>query len=305
MSTREPVNLPASIRARLKNRGDELGMDLNQVLQYYAMERFLYRLSKTEWAERLVVKGAAMLRVWDGAIARPTKDIDFLGSIDNSPESVAAIVRECLEVESADGLEFSSDVTVEPITVEDRYPGVRARIEATLSGARIRLQLDIGVADVAVPEPGWVDYPTLLNTEAPRILAYQPATAVAEKFETMISKGLLNSRVKDYYDIWMLSRSVAFHGSELRDAIAATFGHRGTDVPATRPSVLGVEYSLRPVSIAQWAAFVKRVGGAGVEVPADFADVVDAVAKFTMPPAAAASADRPFTLRWAPDEGWA
>ena len=218
MSGREPVNLPASIRARLKNRGDELGMDLNQVLQYYAMERFLYRLSKTSWAGRLIVKGAAMLRVWDGAVARPTKDIDFLGDIDNSPEAVAAIVKECLAVESADGLEFSPDVTVEPITVEDRYPGVRALIEGRLSGARIRLQLDIGVADIAVPEPGWVDYPTLLGTEAPRILAYQPATAVAEKFETMISKGLLNSRVKDYYDIWMLSRSVEFDGAEIADA---------------------------------------------------------------------------------------
>ncbi|MBU4555354.1 MAG: nucleotidyl transferase AbiEii/AbiGii toxin family protein [Actinobacteria bacterium] len=243
MSTRGLVNRPASIRARLKNRADELGMDLNQVLQYYAMDRFLYRLSKTEWAERLVVKGAAMLRVWDGAIARPTRDIDFLGRIDNSLESVATIVRECLAVVSADGLEFSPDVTVEPITVEDRYPGVRALIEGRLSGARIRLQLDIGVADIAVPEPGWVDYPTLLDTDAPRILAYQPATAVAEKFETMISKGLLNSRVKDYYDIWMLSRSVSFDGTELRDGIVATFGQRGTEVPALRPPVLAEAYT--------------------------------------------------------------
>ena len=110
-------------------------------------------------------------------------------------------------------------------------------IECRLSGARIRLQLDIGVADIAVPEPGRVDYPTLLDTEASRILAYQPATAVAEKFETMISKGLLNSSVKDYYDIWMLSRSVAFDGTELRDSIAATFGQRNTKLPASRPPV--------------------------------------------------------------------
>ena len=304
MSTREPVNLPASIRARLKNRADELGMDLNQVLQYYAMERFLYWLSKTSWAERLVVKGAAMLRVWDGAIARPTKDIDFLGNIDNSPEAVAAIVKECLAVESADGLEFSPDVTVEPITVEDRYPGVRALIECRLSGARIRLQLDIGVADIAVPEPGWVDYPTLLATEAPRVLAYQPATAVAEKFETMISRGLLNSRVKDYYDIWMLSRSVAFDGTELRDSIAATFGQRGTQVPASRPPVLSNEYSQRPETMAQWTAFVKRLGVSGLEAPDSLVDVVDIIGVFIMPPAAAAAVGEPFSLKWVPSAGW-
>jgi predicted nucleotidyltransferase component of viral defense system len=268
------------------------------------MERFLYRLSKTSWSERLVVKGAAMLRVWDGAIARPTKDIDFLGNIDNSPEAVAAIVKECLAVESADGLEFSPDVTVEPITVEDRYPGVRVLIEGRLSGARIRLQLDIGVADIAVPDPGWVDYPTLLDTEAPRILAYQPATAVAEKFETMVSKGLLNSRVKDYYDIWMLSRSVAFDGTELRDAIAATFGRRGTAVPASRPAVLGDEYALRRKTAAQWMAFAKRLGAAGVEAPESLADVVDANAQFIQPPAAAAAAGESFGLKWAPGGGW-
>ena len=128
------MNLPASIRARLKNRADELGMDLNQVLQHYAMERFLYRLSKTSWTERLVVKGAAMLRVWEGAVARPMKDIDFLGDIDNSPKTVAVIVKECLAVESADVFEFSPDVIVALITVEGRYPGVRALIEGRLSG---------------------------------------------------------------------------------------------------------------------------------------------------------------------------
>jgi hypothetical protein len=304
VSTREPVNLPASIRARLKNRADELGMDLNQVLQYYAMERFLYRLSKTSWAERLIVKGAAMLRVWDGAIARPTKDIDFLGNIDNSPEAVAAIVKECLAVESADAIEFSPDVRVEPITVEDRYPGVRALIECRLSGARIRLRLDIGVADIAVPEPGWVDYPTLLGMEAPRILAYQPATAVAEKFETMMSKGLLNSRVKDYYDIWMLSRSVGFDGAELRDAIAATFDRRGTEIPAARPTVLGDAYALQPAAMAQWTAFVERLGVGGVEAPDDLADVVDAIAEFVLPPARAATAGSSFDRKWVPRRGW-
>jgi len=163
VSNDTPANMSASVRARLKNKSDELGLKFDQVLQYYAMERFLFRLSKTSWADALVVKGAAMLRVWDGAVARPTKDIDFLGRIDSSPESVRSMIRECLEVATDDGLEFSTKIEVEPITIEDRYPGARSVVRGTLSGARIVLQLDIGVADVVVPDPGWVDYPTLLD----------------------------------------------------------------------------------------------------------------------------------------------
>lgn len=304
MTSGKPTNLPASFRARLKNKADELGLDFNQVLQYYAMERFLYRLSKTGWADRLIVKGAAMLRVWDGAVARPTRDIDFLGRMENSPEAVAAMVRECIAVEAADGVEFSADVAVEPITIEDRYPGVRALVETRLAGARMRLQLDIGVADIAVPEPGWVDYPTLLDTDAPHILAYQPATAIAEKFETMISKGLVNSRVKDYYDIWMLSRSVQFDGAELRDSIIATFGQRGTDVPSSRPGVLSDDYAKRPERTTQWSAFVKRLGVSGIEAPDGLLDVVDDINMFIMPPASAAAAGRSFNRKWVPGEGW-
>lgn len=124
MSTNSPVNLAASVRARLKNKAEELDLTFDQILKYYAMERFLFRISKTQWVEALVVKGAAMLRVWDGAVARPTRDLDFLGRIDNSPESIESMIRDCLDVLVEDGLEFSSDVAVEPITIEDRHPGV-------------------------------------------------------------------------------------------------------------------------------------------------------------------------------------
>jgi predicted nucleotidyltransferase component of viral defense system len=304
VSTGTPSNLSASLRARLKNRADELGLDFNQVLQYYAMERFLYRLSRSDWADRLIVKGAAMLRVWDGAVARPTRDIDFLGRIENTPEAVAEMVRGCLAVESADGLEFSSRFEVEPITVEERYPGVRAVIEVSLAGARMRLQLDIGVSDAVVPEPGWVDYPTLLDMEAPRILAYQPATSVAEKLEAMASKGLLNSRLKDYYDIWMLSRSVRFEGAVLKDSIVATFGQRGTVIPASRPAVLSEEYARQPERVTQWAAFVKRLKTSGIEAPSNLGEVVDVVAEFIMPAAAAAAAGESFEFVWQLGSGW-
>jgi predicted nucleotidyltransferase component of viral defense system len=292
------------VRARLKNRADDLGLEFGQVLQYYAMERFLYRLSKTRWADALIVKGAALFRIWDGAIPRPTRDIDFLGRIDSSLDGVAAIVAECLAIESSDGIEFSSEVRVEAIAVEDRYPGVCVGIEAELSGARIRLRLDVGVADVAVPEPGWMDYPTLLGTESPRILAYQPVTAVAEKLEIMVSKGILNSRVKDHYDVWMLSEVMTFDGTELRDGIAATFLQRGTRIPAARPQALTGEYSERAETRAQWSGFVARLGTAGITAPSDFSLVVDSISAFIMPPTVAAEAARPFAMTWIPGQGW-
>jgi predicted nucleotidyltransferase component of viral defense system len=268
------------------------------------MERFLYRLSKTRWSDVLVVKGAAMLRVWDGAVARPTRDIDFLGRIDSAPESIEAMIRECLDVAATDGLEFSTDVAIEPITIEDRYPGARAVIRGTLAGARIALRLDIGVTDVAVPAPGWVDYPALLEMESPRILAYHPSTAVAEKFQTMIEKGLLNSRVKDYYDIWMLSRTMRFEGAELLGAIRATFEQRGTDAPHTRPDVLGDKYASQAATRAQWATFIKKLRASGIEAPADFGVVIERVSQFIMPPATAAAMHETFDPVWEPEHGW-
>ena len=304
MSRGTPVNVAASVRARLKNRADDLGLLFDQVLQYYAMERFLFRLSKTRWADALVVKGAAMLRVWDGAVARPTKDIDFSGRIDSSPQFIESVVRECLEVATEDGIEFSMQIEVEPITIEDRYPGARAAIRGTLSGARIILQLDIGVADAVVPEPGWVDYPTLLDMEPPHILAYRPSTAVAEKFQTMVEKGLLNSRVKDYYDIWMLAETVEFDGTELRDAIRATFDQRETGIPYEQPNVLGDEFSSQGATRAQWDAFAGNMRVSGIEVPGDFGVVVQRVSSFLMPAAVAAAEQKPFELTWKPGDGW-
>jgi hypothetical protein len=167
-------------RRQLKQRANEIGIDLQAAVQYYAMERFLYRLSKSRWADKLVVKGAAMLRVWDAAIARPTRDIDFLGRIPNTPDAVREIVAECLAEPVEDGLVFSDLIDAIPITVEDRYPGVRVKLAGDLAGVRFVLRLDVGIDDTAVPEPGWVDYPTLLDDPMPRILAYHPATAVAE-----------------------------------------------------------------------------------------------------------------------------
>jgi len=231
------------IRRRLKARAAEIGLDFQQAVLYYAMERFLFRLSQTQWSDRLVFKGAVMLRVWDAAVARPTRDIDFSGRVDNTPEGIRGIVAECLAIQIDDGLAFESEIHAESIAVEDRYPGVRVKVAGDLGGARFVLRLDVGIDDAVVPNPGWVDYPVLLHDEAPRILAYQPATAVAEKFQAMIEIGLANSRLKDYHDIWMLSRTLEFDGQDLADAMRATFERRNTELPTEIPAELTSEYT--------------------------------------------------------------
>lgn len=294
-----------TVRRRLRQRADELGLDFQQAVQYYAMERFLFRLSQSAYAERFIVKGAVMLRVWDAAIARPTRDIDVLGRIENSPAAVHAAVLECLNADVPDdGLRFSDHVDVVRAMVDDRYPGLRVRMRGHLAGARFALRLDIGIGDAVVPEPGWVDYPPLLDQPAPHILAYDPATAVAEKLESIVALGLIDSRMKDFYDLWMLAGTLAFDGQTLAAAFGATFRARGTELPSGTPVALTAAFSGRAGTAAMWQAYRARLGASGVEAPDDLADVLAMIAAFAMPPARAAAEDAPFLQAWRPGEGW-
>lgn len=299
------IETSIEIRRRLKARTAELGLDFQQAVLYYAMERFLFRLSQTRWSDRLVVKGAVMLRVWDAAVARPTRDIDFLGRVDNTPEAIRDIVAECLSVQLDDGLAFESEIHAVPITVEDRYPGVRAKVAGDLGGARFVLRLDVGIDDVVVPDPGWVDYPVLLQDKAPRILAYQPATAVAEKFQAMIEIGLANSRMKDYHDLWMLSRTLEFDGHDLADAMRATFERRDTELPAETPAELAREYTRQPETSRMWGTYRKGPSAAASDLPEDLQEVADAIAAFVMPASIAAARVALFDQTWTPTTGWA
>lgn len=302
MSHRELKNIPASVRARLLSEAKAGGDSYDQVLQYFAIERFLYRLAQTEWAERLVVKGAIMLRAWGTPLGRTTRDIDFLGNIDNSPEVVGRVVRECLAVEyPADGIVFDPDVETLEINVMDRYPGVRAVVRGNLDGGTFKLQLDIGIDDAVVPNPDWVEYPTLLDFEAPQVLAYHPVTALAEKFETIVSRGLTNSRLRDYYDLWLLPTLRGYPGPEVSAALAATFNHRGTSLPSEVPPGLSSAFFGDPTIQAAWRSFLST---RRVEAPASLEDVCEAIRAFIMPPAAAVASESSFTSIWEPSSGW-
>ena len=291
------------VRRDLRRRAEALGLDFQQALQYYAIERFLFRLSQTALADKLIVKGAIMLRVWGGAITRPTRDIDFLGRIGNSAEVIRAAIKECLAVDPEDGLAFEKTVAAEQIAIDSRYPGVRIKVRGNLDGARFVLRLDIGIDDAAVPEPGWVDYPTLLEGPAPRILAYHPATAVAEKFEAIVSLGMANSRLKDFYDLWSMATALDFDGAELRDALAATFARRGTALPTAIPAALTNDFTQQDAVTKMWNAFTKKLGTSQTATP-NLAEVAGMIIIFIMPVAAATAADQPFTQNWTRNTGW-
>ncbi|MBW2593251.1 MAG: nucleotidyl transferase AbiEii/AbiGii toxin family protein [Deltaproteobacteria bacterium] len=216
-------NMSASVRQRLLNRARSDHRPFNELLQYYAMERFLYRLSQSVHVDRFILKGALMLRVWRSPELRPTMDIDMLGVTSNEKVDIVAQIQDILTVDvETDGLAFDPDsIQAERITEDADYEGIRIRFLGELGTARINMQIDIGFGDVVYPEPEESDFPTMLNSPVPRLLCYSRESSIAEKFEAMVKLGMLNSRMKDFYDIWLLSRQFDFDGAKL--AAADTF----------------------------------------------------------------------------------
>lgn len=221
MNVKAPRNTAASVRQRLLNRARSDRRPFNELLQYYAMERLLYRLSQSPHADRFILKGALMLRAWHTPLVRPTMDIDFLGRTSNEEGSIAAQVREILSVAvNPDGLVFDPDsIQAERITEDADYEGIRIRFKGRLDSARANMQIDIGFGDIVFPGPELSELPTLLNSPAPRLLCYSRESAIAEKFEAMVKLRELNSRMKDFYDIWLLSRQFDFAGENMAEAI--------------------------------------------------------------------------------------
>lgn len=304
MTREAPKGMAASVRQRLLNLSRRSGEDFQRLLTRYAMERLLDRLSRSEHASRFVLKGALLFALWTGEFHRPTRDLDLLGFGDSSAEGLAEVFRSlCAPGTEDDGLVLSAEtVTVEPIREDQEYGGQRIKLEARLGGARIDLQIDVGFGDVVTPKAEAVEYPTLLDMERPRLRAYPRETVVAEKLEAMVKLGMVNSRMKDFFDLAILARSFAFTGPGLRDAIAATFQRRGTVVPAELPVALSDACATDTAKLTQWKAFVGRNG---LEArAADLGQVVAELARFLGPPLIAAATGEVFEWRWEPAGPW-
>jgi predicted nucleotidyltransferase component of viral defense system len=199
-------DLGASVRQRLLNQSRAQNRPFQELLQYFVMERFLYRLAESPHADRFILKGALLLTAWRAPLSRPTMDIDLAGRIDNRLHHIKTIVSAvCSVVVDSDGIEFNRD-SISRIKEDADYEGVRVQFHATLAKAQIAMQLDIGFGDVITPGPAEVVYPTLLDFPASVLRAYPRETVVAERLEAITVLGLLNSRMKDYYDLALLSR---------------------------------------------------------------------------------------------------
>lgn len=252
-------NIGASIRQRLLNKAREDKRPFNELLQYYAMERFLYRLSISQYKDRFILKGALMLRVWDSPQVRPTMDIDLLGRTSNEEARIAAQIREILTAEvEPDGLDFLIDsVHTELITEEADYKGIRVLFKGFLDTARINMQIDIGFGDIILPEPERLTFPVILDSPSPILLCYSKESAIAEKFHAIVKLGMINSRMKDFYDIWLLSRQFTFDRDTLNKAIKLTFAERMTQMPDT---IIAFTDEFCAAKQIQWTAFRKRIG---------------------------------------------
>jgi len=295
--------MAASVRQRLLDIARANGRPFNEVLQYFAMERFLYRLGESPIGGKFILKGALMLVAWKTPLSRATKDIDLLGRMKNNVEDIANAIRTaCSQEVTPDGLFFDGkSVAAQRIAEDADYHGVRIRFRGALGTARITMQVDVGFGDPVVPGPADVDYPTLLDLPAPRLLGYSRESAVAEKFETMIKLGILNSRMRDFFDIWLLSRQFEFEGQTLSSAIRKTFAQRGTDILA-KPVALTEGFSEDPGKLSQWRAFTRK--NLLHAAPKDLREIVPHLSRFLGPVAAALSSDHPFRKTWVPSGSW-
>jgi predicted nucleotidyltransferase component of viral defense system len=296
--------LAHSVHVRLVSQAKKMGIEAQFMLERFALHRLLYRLSKSVYSERFVLKGAQLMLVWMGETVRPTRDADLLGFGDLSNETLTQIFREiCTQDVEPDGMEYLPDsVTVTTIREADAYGGWRVTLESRLGNARLHLQVDIGIGDAVTPKPEWVELPSLLDFPAPRLRSYRPETSIAEKLETMVSLGLQNSRMKDYFDIYVLSEYDPFDGHVLCNAVRNTFRRRDTAIPNELPMALSREFAMDPGKAAQWTGFLRRIKVDSV--PTNLAEVVDRVARFLGPVLAAVRDQEEFSSEWPPGGPW-
>ena len=260
----KPRNVGASVRQRLLNLARASGQPLELLLTRYALERLLHRLSLSAHRERFVLKGALLLTTWFDEPHRATRDLDLLGYGDPSDESLLAVFREVMGIPCDDGVSFDiARLQVQPIREELEYGGSRLRTTAALAGARIPVVVDIGFGDTIEPGAEDIELPVLLEMPSPHLRAYPQETVIAEKVHAMVVLGLANSRMKDYYYVWMLQRGFKIDEARLQRAIAATFARRRTDLPATTPEGLSDAFADDPGKQAQWNAFVRNLSAPG------------------------------------------
>ena len=290
-------NVAASVRARLSNLARETEVPLAALMERFALGRLLWRLSRSASADRFVLKGAQLFALWAEAPHRPTRDVDLLGTGEASPESLREFFETLLDtpVEPEEGLLWGK-VEAAPIREDQQYQGVRVVTHATLAGAVVRVQIDVGFGDAVTPGPMEVEWRELLDFPEARLLAYPPETVIAEKLEAATVLGLANSRMKDFFDLDWLCRHREFDLAILREAVRNTFVRRGTTMPKRMPVALTPEFASDPSKLTQWSAFLRKN-----DLKADsLGAVIQRLAEFLGP----VLGDEKDAKHWTPSNHW-
>jgi hypothetical protein len=297
-------NIPASVRARLQNIAKETGRPFSEVLQYYAMERFLYRFSRSEYADQFVLKGALMFTVWQVPERRTTLDMDFLARFNNQIESLENLVRDVCRVSvDPDGLVFDpARVKGKKIKENADYEGVRVKFLGFLGRSRVAMQIDVAFGDSISPKPRLIDYPVILDFSQPRLKGYPAESVVSEKFEAAIKLGSLNSRMKDFYDLWLLLRRFDFDGGKLTAALKSTFNHRKTPLPGHGPVFAEEIYDEGSDRQTLWQAFLKK--GEIKLAPEKLSETAQEIEKFLIGPLDAIRKGQGFDKEWQAPGPW-
>lgn len=295
-------NVAASVHQRLKNLAHSTGQTHQYLLTHYAIERFLYRVSVSAYSGKFILKGALSFLVFAPDFPRATRDLDFLSYTDNRVETLSRIIHEICQVKvEDDGLHFDlSSITGTAIHADSQYSGVRVKFAGYLGGARIPMQIDFGFGDVVIPPPAYADYPSLLDFPAPRIRVYPLETVLAEKIQAILALDLLNSRLKDFYDVWFLTQTQSFEGAVVAEAFRLTFARRETDIPRSMAADFLEAFALK--NERQWQAFQKRLSdpASAPTLP----DVLTRLERFTTPLFHALTAGGGWEQRWVAGSGW-
>ncbi|MDD4981562.1 MAG: nucleotidyl transferase AbiEii/AbiGii toxin family protein [Candidatus Omnitrophica bacterium] len=300
----EIKDIEASVKAKLQNKAKETNRPFSEVLQYYGMERFLYRFSKSKYADKFVLKGALLFAVWQIPDRRTTLDIDFLARFDNAIAAIETVMKDACDISvDPDGLKFDAQ-TVKGIKIKEDadYEGVRVKFTGFLDRARIPMQIDVGFGDIVYPKSKVVDYPVILDFPKPHLNGYPQESVISEKFEAMIKLGLLNSRMKDFYDIWLMTRQFEFKGANIASAIKKTFNNRKTDIPPKKPLFADEIYDEKSDRQTLWNAFVKK--GDIQHAPETLSATAKEIERFLIEPIIAINENVAFDKTWTSPKGW-
>jgi predicted nucleotidyltransferase component of viral defense system len=302
MTVKKVRNVAGSHRAKLLTLARSRGEDFQFLLSRWVVERFLYRLAGSAQKDTFVLKGATLFLAWEGRLHRPTKDLDLLGFGSPDVDDVTRRIRDVCAVQADDGIVFDlGGIRGERIKEDAEYEGVRVRVPASLDGARVSMQIDVGFGDLVDPPPAELTFPVLLPLDAPVVRAYPPEAVIAEKFHAMVILGIANSRMKDFFDIWTLAQTHGFAIETLAGSVRSTFERRRTPLPETVPMALTGEFLEDHSKQTQWAAFGKRLG---LRDLSPLPLIGGQIAAFLMPVLGAIRAANSVAHVWVPGGPW-